>query len=114
MLEFNDYISDFENITSSTAFEKISNKEDLVIFVGKSVCPFCVKFAPKIANVAKELGQKVYFVDSNNYEDNELPSFREKYNIVTVPGLLVAKNDEVRVFCDSSKTEEFIKEFITK
>ena len=45
---------------------------------------------------------------------NEIQSFRQKYGIPTVPGLLVAKGGEARVVCDSSISVEDIIAFVNK
>ena len=41
-----------------------------------------------------------------------IASFREKYNIVTVPGFIVNKNGDIEVRCDSSTPEDEILEMI--
>lgn len=111
---FEDYVAIFEKTTSKNIQEKIDVGEELVLFVGRASCPFCQRFAPKINSVAAKLEQKVYFVDSEDFDDDNLSSFRELHKIKTVPGLLVFKNNEIKVVCDSSVTEEFITKFITE
>ena len=54
----------------------------------------------------------IYYVDSANFSDNLINSFREKYNIVTVPGFIVSKNREIEVRCDSSITENEILDML--
>ena len=43
---------------------------------------------------------------------DQIKSFREKYNIVTVPGFIVSKNREIEVRCDSSITEDEILDLL--
>ena len=54
----------------------------------------------------------MYFINSEDRANEVLAAFRAKYNMPTVPGLLVARNGEVRVVCDSSQSVEQIKAFI--
>ncbi|MBF0710011.1 MULTISPECIES: thioredoxin family protein [unclassified Gemella] len=111
-MSFFDYIKDFPLITSEQAEEKINKKEELVLFVGKATCSFCLIFAPKLYSVAKKEGITVHFVNSEDFSDSTLSAFRTKYKIKTVPGLLVARNGETKVVCDSSLSEEDITNFI--
>ena len=54
----------------------------------------------------------MYFINSEDRASESLAAFRAKYNMPTVPGLLVARGGEVRVVCDSSQSVEQIKAFI--
>ncbi len=42
----------------------------------------------------------MYFINSEDRANEALAAFRAKYNMPTVPGLLVARGGEVRVVCD--------------
>lgn len=112
----NTFDKDIANLTTttiSTIQSLIDANKEMVLFMGRSSCPFCRKFAPKIAKVAEDLGQVVYFVDSADQQDIEnLTTFRKRYTIPTVPGLVVAKDGDVRVVCDSSQSVEEIAAFI--
>ncbi|WP_218925360.1 MULTISPECIES: DUF6568 family protein [unclassified Gemella] len=112
MQTFEENIKNFLKIISDDAQNKLSTEEGAIVFVGRSSCPFCRKFAPKLKNVVDQLEKNVYFVDSENVFDNNLVSFREKYNIKTVPALLILKNNEVKVVMDSSLSEKEIENFI--
>lgn len=104
----------FTKITVAKAEQLIENDEHVVIFVGRSTCPYCQRFEPKLTNVAKASGQTVYFINSEDVADlAAIQIFRNKYTIPTVPGLLVAHAGEVKVVCDSSLPEDVIAEFIT-
>lgn len=105
-------VKDFEKITASQA-EELFTKEDVVIFIGRSTCPFCRRFAPKMKAVAKATNRKVYFIDSEDTKElSALKYFRQTYSIPTVPGLIVSKGGSVKVVCDSSLSEEEITAFI--
>lgn len=112
-MTFNEIISNFKSISVKEAEERILNDDKFVLFLGRETCPFCQRFAPKIANVEKEYSFNFYFIRSDDMAEFEnIQNFRNKYGVKTVPGLLVSKNGEVNVVCDSSLSEEEIKSFI--
>ncbi|MBD7915970.1 thiol reductase thioredoxin [Clostridium sp. Sa3CUN1] len=97
------------NKISSLEAEDILSKEDITaIYIGRATCPFCRKFVKKLSDISKEINKTIYYIDSSNSSDEELSSFRKKYNILTVPGFIVSKNNEIEVRCDSSTPEEEI------
>ena len=99
-------VSLFTNILSDEADKLLSNEDLAVIYIGRETCPYCRKFAKKLSGLVGKINTTIYYVDSNNLSDSELSSFREKYNIVTVPGFIVGKNGEIQVRCDSSTPED--------
>ncbi|MFT8343396.1 MAG: thioredoxin domain-containing protein [Clostridium beijerinckii] len=102
----------FEKVISTQAEELLSNKDLAVIYIGRATCPFCRKFAKKLSALTNKINTTIYYVDSSNFSDNLIASFREKYNIVTVPGFIVSKNGEIEVRCDSSLSENEILDLL--
>ncbi len=102
----------FEKVISTQAEELLSNKDLAVIYIGRATCPFCRKFAKKLSALTNKINTTIYYVDSSNFSDNLIDSFREKYNIVTVPGFIVSKKGEIEVRCDSSLSENEILDLL--
>lgn len=102
----------FEKVLSTEADQLLSTEELAIVYIGRATCPFCRKFARKLSGLTSEINSTIYYVESDNYSDDEINSFREKYNIVTVPGFIVSKNGEVEVRCDSSTPEEEILDMV--
>ena len=115
MFEKDSYEEDvklFEKVISTQADELLSNEDLAAIYIGRGTCPFCRKFAKKLSSLTNKINITIYYVDSDNYSDNLINTFREKYNIVTVPGFIVSKNREIEVRCDSSITEDEILDLL--
>lgn len=111
MFEKDTYIEDvklFEKVLSTQANKLLSTKELAVVYIGRGTCPFCRKFAKKLSGLANEINTTIYYVDSQNSSDDGLNSFRDQYNIVTVPGFIISKKGEIEVRCDSSLPEDEI------
>ena len=112
MEQFAKDVSQFVETTAEKVEALIGEGKEVVLFVGRPTCPYCHRFAPKINEVREALGKEMYFINSEDRANEALAAFRAKYNMPTVPGLLVARNGEVRVVCDSSQSVEQIKAFI--
>ncbi|MDU5109378.1 MAG: thioredoxin domain-containing protein [Clostridium sp.] len=117
MFEKNSYIEDiqkFKKILSSEADKLLSTEDLSVVYIGRETCPFCRKFAKKLSGLTDKINTTIYYVDSQDSSDDNLKTFRSKYNIVTVPGFIVRKNNEVEVRCDSSTPEDEILDMLNK
>lgn len=112
-LTYNEDIANFQETTADVMEDKIQSQEDFILYVGKEVCPYCRRFVKKLAPVAEENQLDIYHVDSLHTPSlPELKAFRDRYDIKTVPGLMVSKAGQVRVVCDSSLSPEEILAFI--
>ena len=57
MNQFLEDIKDLEVTTVARAQEAIEKKETATFFIGRKTCPYCRKFATKLANVVANLRQ---------------------------------------------------------
>lgn len=111
-MSFEQALAHFQETSAQELESLIQSGQKVIAFIGRSTCPYCQRFAPKLAQVQEITGAKIYFVDSSNLLDSALQDLRGKYGVVTVPGLLVADQTEVAVVCDSSLPVEAIQDFI--
>ncbi|MDV2685661.1 thiol reductase thioredoxin [Alkalihalophilus lindianensis] len=105
----------FDKIDSAKAQELIKGEGEAVIYIGKTVCPYCQIFVEKSKKVAEETNTHIYYVNSVEQSDMEgITAFRNEYDIPTVPGFIYTNGDKVTVKCDSFMSEEEIKSFMNK
>ena len=115
MSNYEENVAGFEEIDAKKAQELINDESETIIYIGMAVCPFCQKFVEKLKKVADETNTTIYYVDRSDKTDADaIASFREKYDIPTVPGFIYSKGDTVNVISDSSMSEDAIKEFMHK
>ncbi|HEP1412538.1 TPA: thioredoxin [Streptococcus pyogenes] len=111
-MTFEEIVANFIPSSVAEVTSAIASGKDMIVFLGRSSCPYCRRFAPKLAQVATDNQKEVYFVDSENAADAaELAAFRENYQLVTVPALLVSYDQHQRAVCDSSLTPDDILAF---
>jgi len=103
---YDEDVSLFNKVLSTEAAELLSHESLAVVYIGRGSCPYCRKFAKKLSGLVSEINTTIHYVDSSNALDSEINSFREQYDIVTVPGFIVSKNGKIDVRCDSSTPED--------
>lgn len=101
-------VQSFKQILSTEAAKLLAEEELAVIYLGRETCPYCRKFVKKLSPLANKLNTTIYYVNSADFSDNGISSFREKYQVVTVPGFIVSKRGKTEVRCDSSMSEDEI------
>lgn len=114
-MTYEENVASFERIDSAKADELVKGEGEAVIYVGKSVCPFCQLFVEKLNKVAKETDAHIYYLDSmDNADMKGVSAFRSEYDIPTVPGFIYKNGDTVNVISDSSMSEDAIKAYMHK
>ena len=112
MEQFAQDIQDLEVTTVAHLQDLIDQGQTATAFIGRSTCPYCRKFAGKLATVVADTKAHIYFVNSEESSQlDALQAFRAKYAIPTVPGFLHTEGGQVAVKCDSSMPIEEIKAF---
>ena len=113
MNNYAENVAIFEKIDSAKAQDLVKGEAEAVIYIGKSVCPFCIIFVEKLNKVAKDTDTTIYYVSSVEKTDMEgITALRKEYNIPTVPGFIYTNGDTVNLQCDSSMSEEEIQPFM--
>ena len=80
-----------KKIHLSEVQEKIARKEDFILYIGRESCPYCQKFAPKLAVAIQKTNQTVYYLDNDSKERKDITAFAHDMNVKTVPNLSTFK-----------------------
>lgn len=110
---FDTYRQDFSAVTVTEAAALLEDKQGAILFLGRASCPYCNRFIPKLHQVAQDKQLTVHFLDTTEAIP-ELQALRERYQVPTVPGLLIARPTGVEVRCDSSLSEQEIADFLER
>lgn len=114
-MTFDESVAQFQEVAMPELIQKIEANEELAVFIGRATCPYCRRFAPKLAKVATEHQKSILFVNSENPDElDDIQAFRNEHGLKTVPALLVIKNQQVKAVCDSSLSEDAILDFLNQ
>lgn len=64
-------VSEFEQLTTSELVSKIEKGGTQVVYIGRSTCGYCVKFAPIMKEAQKDLGFKTIYVDLEQVTEDD-------------------------------------------
>ena len=63
------FASAFTPISVSSAKENIASAEKFILFIGRSSCPYCQRFEPKLSNVARKSEFNIFYINSENSDE---------------------------------------------
>ncbi len=86
---YTDYVADFELLPIEALQQKINDREDFVVYIGRASCPYCQLFVPKLHAAALQEQIALLHVDSDAERANDVfLNFRRTYGLQYVPALL--------------------------
>lgn len=111
-------VKDFEIITVKEINKKISNSDQFLLYIGRKTCPYCQIFVPKLHIAAEKENTKIYYLDTENINENdEIDLFLKSIQVQYVPNLIYfnSVNDNLFLEIDSENiTVKEIHDFITQ
>lgn len=90
---YTESISNLNSINAEKLLALLSEKKEIIVYVGKESCPYCRIFAPKLHDAVAKANSLVYYLDVDADDSPELDTFIEKYNIEYTPSLLIFDSD---------------------
>lgn len=68
-------------INYNEVIAKIDNKETFILCVSASECIHCNDYKPKIKKIANKYDIKVYYVNVDEFNDNDYETFKKKLSL---------------------------------
>ncbi|MBF0780804.1 MULTISPECIES: thioredoxin family protein [unclassified Granulicatella] len=88
--EYQQHVKSFIKIDAGESEEKFLGSKDIVLYIGRETCPYCVQFVPILNEVSAKYHVPIYYLDTSNYEkDKSLQDFLKKHNVSGVPTLMI-------------------------
>lgn len=115
--QYNDIVKEFNKVTTKDLELLEQEKESFFVYTGRSSCPYCQIFAPKLyeaSSLKENNGVIINYLNSDNGSDTGLHSYLSNHNIDYVPNLNYFKDgtlvETLQISNDS--TIEQISDFI--
>ena len=108
---YNDLVGTYPTITIDQVEEARDKKEDRLIYMGATYCPYCRKFIPLLDEVAKKEGWTLYYMDAEA-QGEEFDRFAEGIQVEYIPAVLVVKEGKVLAYDTNHFTQPLTKEDI--
>ncbi|MDD7732931.1 MAG: thioredoxin family protein [Firmicutes bacterium] len=108
---YNELVGTYPTITIDQVEEARDKKEDRLIYMGATYCPYCRKFIPLLDEVAKKEGWTLYYMNAEA-QGEEFDRFAEGIQVEYIPAVLVVKEGKVLAYDTNHFTEPFTKEDI--
>lgn len=97
---------DFTLIRPDEIIEKNRNGDSFFLYVGRSTCPFCEIFVPKLKRASEDTDLEVFYLDVDNEEQKNLKVVLENYEIKYVPFLMYFENSKNESYLKLNEEEE--------
>src|SRR5699024_1509057 len=88
--QYNEVVKEFNKVTTKDLELLEQEKESFFVYTGRSSCPYCQMFAPKLyeASLLKESnGIIINYLNSDNESDTGLHTYLSNHDIDYVPNL---------------------------
>lgn len=87
-----------KELTFSEVTQKIDNKENFVLVVSKTNCPYCEAFLPKIEKIAKKNKFVVFYIEIDKLSKSENQEFSSKVAYVNgTPTTIFIEDGEEKI-----------------
>lgn len=109
-------INRLQKISIEAVEQKIQHQESFYLYTGREGCPYCQKFAPKLAEAVDKTETTVYYLDSEHIDKTSWNNFKTTVGFKTIPNLTYFTNGTVYDILPkaSQASVEVIESFIRK
>lgn len=96
----NQQLLTYQSISLTEVAEKIQNKENFYLYVGRPTCHYCEQFAPKLEEAIVNTQIAVYYLNTDQEELTEVQAFATKEGIQTVPNLAYYQDGQKQTYLE--------------
>lgn len=91
----------------------ISTHDSIYLYFGRGTCPSCRSFVPELNKYSTLHKQTIYYIDTEDRENEEIKAARDLFEVKTVPALLKISNDGdyERFDSDQHELSTFLESF---
>lgn len=107
-------LTSYKAIRLEEVVEKIQNKENFYLYVGRPTCHYCAKFSPILEEAITHTQVTVYYLNTDNEVLAEAQNFVAKEEIQTVPHLAYYRDGQRQSYLEkgSQANLEEIESFL--
>ncbi|MGT2811123.1 thioredoxin family protein [Streptococcus minor] len=107
-------LTSYKAIRLEEVVEKIQNKENFYLYVGRPTCHYCAKFSPILEEAITHTQVTVYYLNTDNEVLTEAQNFVAKEEIQTVPHLAYYRDGQRQSYLEkgSQANLEEIESFL--
>ncbi|WP_260424780.1 thioredoxin family protein [Streptococcus minor] len=107
-------LTSYKAIRLEEVVEKIQNKENFYLYVGRPTCHYCAKFSPILEEAITHTQVTVYYLNTDNEVLTEAQNFVVKEEIQTVPYLAYYRDGQRQSYLEkgSQANLEEIESFL--
>lgn len=103
---YRDSVVNFTKVDTFQATQKIENKDNFLLYIGRETCPYCAKLVPDLKTAMGEKNIEVFYLDVEDMTPDKR-IFVDAYGVTEVPTLLTFKDGEYRsIFLDHEYSDE--------
>lgn len=109
-------LTSYKAIRLEEVVEKIQNKENFYLYVGRPTCHYCAKFSPILEEAITHTQMTVYYLNTDNEVLAEAQNFVAKEEIQTVPHLAYYRDGQRQSYLEKGsqanleEIESFLKQ----
>lgn len=104
--DYESTVENFESITPNEILKKDKNKETFFLYIGKSSCPYCKTFAPKLKVASENNNLDIFYLDVSDESQESLRTVLQKYKVKYVPLLMYFENNNSRSYFEEIEEDE--------
>lgn len=103
--DYEESVEDFELVSPNDIIEKKSNGDNFFLYIGRSTCPYCEIFAPKLKVASEDTESSIFYLNVENESQENLTSILNDTEVTYVPAL---------VYFESSNHKSSLEDFTSE